>query len=138
MIGLLRYRPSFNTKHRGFKMNVPSKEKMKTSAVGAVVGAIIVMIIGFSWGGWVLGSTAMESAEKMAQTAVTERLAPICAEQFQQDPERDAKYQKMEDKYDWEKEEYIQEQGWATMPFEDGPDRYVAQRCLELIAQIKQ
>ena len=32
-----------------------NKEKIKTSMRSANVGAIIVMIIGFGWGGWEVG-----------------------------------------------------------------------------------
>ena len=35
-----------------------NKGKIKTSVWSAICGAIIVMIVGFGWGDWVLGSTA--------------------------------------------------------------------------------
>ena len=40
-----------------------NKEKIKTSMWSAIVGAIIVMIIGFIWGSWVLGSTFERKAD---------------------------------------------------------------------------
>ena len=36
--------------------------------------------IGFSWGGWMLGSTAKTLADSTASSAA---IAPICADQFQ-------------------------------------------------------
>ena len=38
------------------------------------------MVIGFSWGGWVLGSTANRHAAEQASTAVVAVLTPICVE----------------------------------------------------------
>ena len=37
-------------------MNKENKEKIQTGVWGAVGGAIVAIIIGFAWGGWVLGS----------------------------------------------------------------------------------
>ena len=42
------------------------KEKIQISVVSAIVGAIALTIIGFSWGGWVTGGTAQEMAEEKA------------------------------------------------------------------------
>lgn len=119
-------------------MKMPNTDKIKTVAGSAIVGAILVMIIGFSWGGWVLGSTAMKSGTAMAQEAVIQRLAPMCLAQFKQDPEKEDKFNMMKDKYDWDKEKFIREQGWATMPFEEEPDDNVAVLCSKLITEARQ
>ena len=116
-------------------MKKPDMEKVKTMVGSAIGGAVIIMIIGFSWGGWVLGSTSMKHGERMAQDAVTARLAPICFAQYNQDPEKEDKFNIMKNKYDWEKEEFILNQGWATIPFEEEPDNNVAGLCLRLIMQ---
>ena len=51
---------------------------------GAVAGAAATLVIGFTWGGWTLGSTAKQMAEKNASAAVVAVLAPMCAEKFRQ------------------------------------------------------
>ena len=114
-------------------MNQEKKEKIKTGVWGAVGGAIIAMIIGFAWGGWVLGSNSLDMGEEMARNAVVERLAPICVAQFNQDPERDKKLKILKEKNSWDRDRYVKDQGWATMPFEKEPDSRVADRCSELI-----
>jgi hypothetical protein len=110
-----------------------NKEKIKTGVGGAICGAIMAMIIGFAWGGWVLGSNALDMGEEMAQTAVVERLAPICVAQFNQDPKKDEKLKKLKETDSWERRGYVKAQGWATMPFEKEPDSRVADRCSALI-----
>ncbi len=112
------------------------KEMIKPLLWGAIGGAIITMIIGFAWGGWVTGGTAQTTAEEMAEDAVIERLTPICVAQFNQDPEKDKKLKELKAKSSWDRNEYVNKQGWATMPFEKEPDSEVAEKCAEKIAQI--
>ena len=114
-------------------MKQVDKEKIKTGVWGAVGGALMVMIIGFAWGGWVLGSNSLDMGEEMAQIAVLSRLTPICVAQFNQDPERDQKLKDLKKIDSWQRGQYIKRQGWATMPFEKEPDSRVADRCSNLI-----
>jgi len=119
-------------------MNQVNKEKIKTGVWGAVGGAVIAMIIGFGWGGWVLGHTSENMGKEMAQTAVVDRLTPICVAQFNQDPERDAKLKKLNEIDSWKRPTFVKDQGWATMPFEKAPDGSVADRCSDLIMKNNQ
>jgi type VI protein secretion system component VasF len=61
-------------------MKVP--QWVKPAWWGVVVGAVGIMILGFSWWGWVLGSTAEHMANAQADEAVTAILVPICVEKF--------------------------------------------------------
>ncbi len=113
-------------------------EKMKTALWGAIGGAIVLAIVGFAWGGWVLGGTAQNMAEELAQRAVVARLAPICVEQFNQDSEKDQKLKKLKEANPWERDDYVEKQGWATMPGEKNPDSKVAEKCAELLVELGQ
>jgi len=94
------------------------------------------MIIGFAWGGWVTGGTAQKMAEKMAEDAVVKRLAPICVVQFKQAPGKDQKLKELEKTDSWQRSEYVEKQGWATMPGEEKPDSSVASECTRLLMLI--
>ncbi len=50
---------------------------------GAFAGCLATAIIGFGWGGWMLGHTATKMAEQSAKNAVVSVLAPICVDNFQ-------------------------------------------------------
>ena len=113
-------------------------EKIKLGVWAAIGGAILTMIIGFALGGWVTGGTAQSRAEKMAADAVVARLVPICVAQFNQDQEKDKKLKELKEKSSWERDKYIKEQGWATMPYEKEPNSSVAEKCAEQIMQIGQ
>ena len=49
---------------------------------GAFAGFVATVVIGFGWGGWTLGSTAKQLADKNAGAAVVAVLAPMCADKF--------------------------------------------------------
>ena len=117
------------------KIDKAVKDKISIGVWCAIGGAIITMIIGFNWGGWVRGSTSVSMGEKMARTAVAERLAPICVSQFNKDPQREENLLTLQGKSSWEQEKYVKLQGWATMPAEETPDSMVAAKCSELITK---
>jgi hypothetical protein len=96
------------------------------------------MIVGFAWGGWVTGGTARKMANKMAEEAVVKRLAPICVVQFNQDLGKEQKLTELKEMSNWSRRDYVQKQGWATMPGEENPDRKVADECANLLVQISQ
>jgi len=75
-----------------------NKEKIKAGVWSAIGGAIVVMIIGFGWGGWVLGSTSQRTADTMTADALVARLAPMCVAQFNGDAEKDRKFEELKAK----------------------------------------
>jgi hypothetical protein len=98
-----------------------------------VASAVLTMIVGFGWGGWVTGGTARTTAETMANDAVATRLAPICVVQSGRDPGKAGKLVALKDESSWQRGEYVGKQGWATMPGEKEPDRRVAEMCATLL-----
>ena len=111
-------------------------EKIKPVIWGAISGAIVLGIIGFAWGGWVTGGTAQKMAEEMAEDAVVGRLAPICVEQYNQDPEKVQKLEGLKAESSWKRNDYVENQGWATIPGQKNPDRNVAKKCAEMLLQL--
>ncbi len=105
---------------------------------GALGGAIVLAAIGFAWGGWVTAGTAQEMAEEMAENAVVARLAPICVEQFKQDSEKDQKLKDLKKEAPWNKDYYVEKQGWATMPGEKKSDSKVAGKCADMLMELVQ
>jgi hypothetical protein len=75
-------------------MEVPSilqGESLTRLLQGAAVGAVATMIVGFNWGGWLLGSTADKMAKEQSDQAVVAAMAPVCADKFRALPDADAK-----------------------------------------------
>ena len=92
----------------------------------------------FPRGGWVTGGTAQEMAEEMAENAVVARLAPICVDQFKNDSDKVQKLMGLKKEDSWQRNSYVEKQGWATMPGEKKSDSTVAGRCAEMIVQLGQ
>ena len=68
--------------------------------------------------------------------AVVDRLALICVEQYNRDPEKDQKLKKMMEIDSWNRDGYVREQGWGTMPGEEDPDRRVSSQCANLLSEM--
>jgi hypothetical protein len=96
------------------------------------------MIVGFVWAGLVTGSNAQAMAEDMAKDAVTERLAAVCVAQFGQDPGNGQKLAALRETSSYQRDNYVSDQGWATMPGEERPDRGVADECAKQLMLIGQ
>ena len=50
---------------------------LKPAISGGLVGAVATMIVGFSYGGWMLGGSAEKMAEQRSTAAVTEALVDV-------------------------------------------------------------
>jgi hypothetical protein len=102
-----------------------------------IVSVVLTMIVGFAWGGWVTGGTAQKMADTRADDAVTKRLAPICVVQFQRDPGKVQKLVALQGTDSWQRDGYVEKQGWATMPGEEKSDSKVAEACAQLLVASK-
>ncbi len=98
-----------------------------------LASAVVTMIIGFSWGGWVTGGTARSMAAVRGEDAVVARLAPMCVVRFTQDPGKDQKLKEVKETDTWQRGDYVKKQGWATMPGEQEADSKVADECVKLL-----
>jgi hypothetical protein len=94
---------------------------------------IVTMVIGFTWGGWVTGGTALKMAEVVGEDAVAKRLAPMCVARFNEDPKKVAKLKEFRAVSTWEQTDYVKKQGWATMRGEQEPGSRVAEECGKLL-----
>jgi hypothetical protein len=110
---------------------------LKPAVGGAVIGAVVVMILGFSWLGWTLGSTAERIAEQRAESAVIAALTPMCVAKFNQQPNATAKLAEFQKINSWEQAAFVEKGGWATMPGSSGPNSAVARACAEALLRPK-
>lgn len=103
-------------------------------AWSSIVAAFLLIAVGFSWFGipgfgWVTGG----GADRMVQAAVTGRLVPICVAQARQAPTADLVALKATGM--WERRDFVEEKGWATMPGSSSPETGVATPCVEALLQ---
>jgi hypothetical protein len=116
-------------------MHVP--QWLKPGFWGIVVGAVGIMIIGFAWGGWVLGSTAENMAKERADGAVTAILVPICVERFMGQADAAVKLAEFQKGASWQQSQLIAKGGWATATGSKDPNAAVARVCAQQLANSK-
>ena len=98
------------------------KEHIKSFAWGMGVGAIVLLIVIFSAGWVVTSSSSKAHAKVIAQESVIAHLAPIAFAQFMRDPNRIERIKELKALDSWKRGEYVQEQGWVTMPGSKSPN----------------
>jgi pimeloyl-ACP methyl ester carboxylesterase len=103
---------------------------VKPGVWGAVLGSILTMIVGFSYGGWMTAGTAERLGKQQADTAVTAALVPVCVAHSKADQGAATKLallRGMTSSYD--QQEFVTKAGWATVPGTDSANRDVAEAC---------
>jgi len=115
-------------------MTVETTAKVKYGIWGLIGGAVIVMVLGFMWGGWTTAGTA----QGMSQKAVVASQAAICVAQFVKQPNHDQKLKEFGEVSSWSRGEFIEKGGWDKMPGQAKADSEVARACangLELLVK---
>jgi len=103
---------------------------LKPGIWGAIIGSIVTMIVGFSWGGWTPSSTARQQAMIQSDTAVTAALVPICLAGKKADVAYAKKLAQLTAiTSSYEQTEFVMKTGWATFPGQADPNRAVAEAC---------
>ena len=103
---------------------------LKPGIWGAVIGSILTMIVGFSWGGWTTSSTANQLAMSRADAAVTTALVPICLAQEKIDGTKGKKLAELKAlTASYEQTDFVMKAGWATFPGKEDANRDVAEAC---------
>jgi hypothetical protein len=118
-------------------MEVRQPSWLKPGIWGAIIGAVGSMIIGFSWLGWTLGSSADRAAQQRTELALTSALTPICVQNFMRQPDAPKKLIGLKAIDSWKQSEFVEQGGWATMPGSTAPAQGVASACAEALVKLK-
>ena len=106
----------------------PSKAIWFWSCVACIVATIA---IGFSWGGWVTGSTATGMASDAADAARTQLAAAACVNRFAAGPDATARLATLKTTVGSERGELLSKNGWATIPGSKDPVVGAADSCAQ-------
>jgi hypothetical protein len=108
-------------------------EWLKPGLYGAVCGAAALAVIGFSWGGWVTGSTARAMAAAQSRTDVVAALSLICVDQSKRDPQLAERVAAIKAASSWNRGDLVIKNGWATMPGTTEANSQVATDCADKV-----
>jgi hypothetical protein len=119
-------------------MSMPIPEWVKPAAWGAAVGIVAVAIVAFGAGWVVTSGSAEEAAQLQAEKAVIAALTPVCVAQFRTEPnaEQTTHLAALQDESSWQRGDYVEEQGWATMPGGKAPNDEVAEACASALMKL--
>ena len=105
---------------------------------GVALGTVATMIVGFNWGGWMLGSTAAKMADSSAKSAVVAAIAPICVQQFQQSADAATNMAELKKtSIPYQQAAFIEKGGWALMPGSTAVSSGVSEACAKLLNDMK-
>jgi hypothetical protein len=111
-------------------------ESLKRLALGALAGVLATVVIGFNWGGWILGSTAEDNATRRVNIALVQVYAPVCVERFEHQANIEAKWAELTKVDSWRRDDYIKESGFATPPGSTSPNVRIADACADALSKI--
>ncbi len=119
-------------------MAVDIKANIKPALIGAGVGAVGLAVIALSTGWAVSGDNAIKMAEAREKSAVIAALTPICVAQFKTQGEdiQAVKLAGLAKESDWKQDDYVADQGWATMPGSETPSSLIAEACAEELLKL--
>jgi alpha/beta superfamily hydrolase len=101
----------------------------------AIACVVATLIIGFGFGGWVTGGTALRMAGEAAVAARNQLAAAVCAEEFMRATDARARIAKLEALEWWERDDHLAAGGWATKPGDKEANGTVATMCAARLAE---
>ncbi|HZD91405.1 MAG TPA: hypothetical protein VE224_14990 [Pseudolabrys sp.] len=123
-------------------MDMPSflkGEQLKTHGVAVVLGALAAIVIGFGWGGWMLGSAAQQMVQKKVDAEVVSLYTPQCVARFEAQTNMPAHWAALKKaSADYDQQGFIEKAGFATPPDAKAANDDVADACAnKLMAALK-
>lgn len=111
----------------------------KPALWGAAGGAVVLAIVGFSWGGWVTGGKAEAVASARVESALVDALAPVCVAKFRRDAGVETNLVALGKIDSWSQGDFIEKGGWATVANSTAtaPVSSVAKACGEILTKPK-
>lgn len=105
-----------------------SKTQLFWACAACIAGTLI---LGFTWGGWVTGSTAGKMASTAALGARAELAAAVCAQRFAEAPDAKAKLASLKEASSYQRSDIIEKAGWVTMIDSGKPVEGAAVLCVQ-------
>jgi hypothetical protein len=122
----------------GFNQRFADYRPTKATWFWSVVGTVaMVLILGFTWGGWVTGGTSRQVAEDAAEEARTQLAADICIDRFMNQQNVRAELTSLKDQSWYGRDQFVVEGGWAKLPTKAIDEEDIAEACAEQLAEME-
>jgi hypothetical protein len=94
------------------------------------------MVIGFNWGGWMLGKTAEANVTERVNSALVPAYGPLCIERFKQQANATEKWAELANVETYRRDAYIKDAGFATPPGSTAPNPAIADACANALSKV--
>ena len=106
---------------------------LKTVLWSAISGAIVWWIVLGSVFGWMPAGRAERQAATLAQAAFRDALTPLCLARCTGDADKVAKRKALAEARTWYRSDWVNTQGWTSMPGSEYPEVRIAEECARQI-----
>lgn len=97
--------------------------------------AVLTMVVGFTWGGWVTGGSAEQRAEEAAEQAVAQLAADVCYDRFMEAADARSNLQALKKESEYQRDGFIEDGGWTTLANREDPVDGAADLCADRLAE---
>lgn len=112
----------------------PTKTVWFWSCIGSAVATIVV---GFAWGGWVMGGTAQEMAQESANEARASLAATVCVNRFMSAPDARTNLAALMEESSFSRDDYVEDGGWVTFGDSEDPIDGAGDLCADQLAEVE-
>lgn len=109
----------------------------KPAAWGAVAGALVVAIGGFTQLGWMTAGTAERTAMVKSEAAVVTALVPFCVDKAKSDPDTALVPKLKAEQSSYSRSDMVTKAGWATLNGNKFPNSDLARACSDRLFEMK-
>lgn len=106
-------------------------ERLTYSFLGALVGCVATIVIGFSVGGWMTDGGSDRASIDAARAEMIKVLVPHCVDQALHDPNFSETLAQIKNATSYVRAKILIQAGWATLLPATDPDLVIATACME-------
>ena len=122
------------TRVEEFKESRVSKSTLMWSSAGSVV---VALVVGFTFGGWVTGSTARDMVTSAGEEGRFDLASAICVERFMSQSDVNERLTELQDiGSTFRQRQFIEAGDWAVMPGAESATRQAADLCARVLASL--
>lgn len=100
-------------------------------------GAIVTLFVGFGVFDWYTHGNADNLAEAAAAEARAEFAGALCVERFMSGENVAQRLEELKNQGEWDRDNYIEDGGWATFATSGQPLNGAATRCADALVEMK-
>jgi len=98
----------------------------------------MTIVVGFAWGGWWTAGGATKMSDLAVRNARAELVSQLCVHKFVSSPNAAEQLAALKEKSSWERDDFVNEGGWAQIAGIDDPIPDAAEDCASKLVTIEE